>query len=100
MCIAEQSYLAVINSQKEADYLVKLTADAPKNYKGPYLAGAVLLGFHNHFGEGYTTVHGKANIGNWFGFKYGHKFNWSQSQNDTYSHVKYSLGPILILNIM
>lgn len=59
ICLAEQSYLAVINSQKEADYLVKMTKEAPKDrFKGHYLSGAVHLGFHNQLGEGYTTVYG------------------------------------------
>lgn len=59
-CIAEQSHLAIINSQEEADFLVNMTTEAPKNrYRGPYLAGAVHLGFHNIFRDGYTTVKGK-----------------------------------------
>lgn len=60
VCIAEQSYLAVVNSQEEANYLKQMIDEAPKNkYKGQYLAGAVHIGFHNMFNEGYTTVHGR-----------------------------------------
>ncbi|CAH2073664.1 unnamed protein product, partial [Iphiclides podalirius] len=45
-CDAEQSYLAIINSQEEADYLVNITERAPKDkVTGWYLRGAVHLGF-------------------------------------------------------
>ncbi|CAK1581778.1 unnamed protein product [Parnassius mnemosyne] len=45
-CDSENAYLAIINSQKEADYLVNITAEAPKNkVKGSHLRGAVHLGF-------------------------------------------------------
>lgn len=60
MCNAEQSYLAVINSQSEADYLAVLTAAAPK-YKvnENFQSGVVLLGFHNRLDEGWETVRGR-----------------------------------------
>ncbi|XP_031768374.2 macrophage mannose receptor 1-like isoform X2 [Galleria mellonella] len=52
-CNAEQSFLAIIESQAEADYFVKLTQEAPKDLvRGNYLRGAVLLGFHNVDEEG------------------------------------------------
>ncbi|XP_026329613.1 secretory phospholipase A2 receptor-like isoform X2 [Hyposmocoma kahamanoa] len=58
-CSAEQSYLAIIESQAEADYLVKMTADAPKNkVTGDFMSGAVHLGFHNKNSEGWKTVKG------------------------------------------
>ncbi|XP_072943532.1 macrophage mannose receptor 1-like [Epargyreus clarus] len=57
ICYAEQSYLAVINSDAEAAYLVNMTAEAPKdNVQGDYLRGAVHLGFHNR--DGWITVKG------------------------------------------
>lgn len=59
ICSAEQSYLAIINSPKEADYLKNLTQQAPKeNVAGDYLRGAVHLGFHNRDGEGWQTTKG------------------------------------------
>ncbi|XP_011564302.3 uncharacterized protein LOC105394158 isoform X1 [Plutella xylostella] len=59
VCAAEQSYLAVINSQKEADHLVKTTNEAPRDtIKGDYLRGAVHLGFHNRDDDGWKTVRG------------------------------------------
>ncbi|XP_047527581.1 C-type mannose receptor 2-like isoform X1 [Vanessa atalanta] len=46
VCNTEQSYLAVINSQDEADHLVDMTRKAPKdNVEGNYVRGAVHLGF-------------------------------------------------------
>ncbi|XP_049867539.1 C-type mannose receptor 2-like [Pectinophora gossypiella] len=57
VCNAEQSYLAVINSQMEADYLVKLTEDAKKDkVSGLSVTGAVSLGFHNRDGGGWKTI--------------------------------------------
>ncbi|XP_013146398.1 PREDICTED: C-type mannose receptor 2-like isoform X2 [Papilio polytes] len=45
-CDAEQAYLAIINSQLEAEHLVNITALAPKDkVKGAYIRGAVHLGF-------------------------------------------------------
>lgn len=59
VCSAEQSYLAVINSQSEADYLVKITEEAPKSkVKGNFLSGAVYLGFHNRDNDGWKTIKG------------------------------------------
>ncbi|KPI91590.1 Hemolymph lipopolysaccharide-binding protein [Papilio xuthus] len=45
ICEAEQAYLAIPNSQQEADHLSKITNDNPKNYEGYYLSGAVHLGY-------------------------------------------------------
>ncbi|XP_068629452.1 macrophage mannose receptor 1-like [Battus philenor] len=46
-CDAEQAALAIINTKEEAEFLVNLTAQAPKdNVKGLYLRGAVHLGFN------------------------------------------------------
>ncbi|KAJ0180626.1 hypothetical protein K1T71_004030 [Dendrolimus kikuchii] len=57
ICSNEQSYLAILNNQFEADYLSKLVENAPKdNILQPYLAGAVHLGFQNLNGEGWTTI--------------------------------------------
>ncbi|KAM3963156.1 C-type lectin 10 [Aphomia sociella] len=58
-CNAEESFLAVIESQKEADYFVELTQKAPKDQvQGNYLRGAVLLGFHKIDDEGWKTIKG------------------------------------------
>ncbi|CAK1545330.1 unnamed protein product [Leptosia nina] len=46
VCNAEQSYLAIIDSQLEADHFVNLTRIAKKDdVEGSYLRGAVHLGF-------------------------------------------------------
>ncbi|XP_073943839.1 uncharacterized protein isoform X1 [Choristoneura fumiferana] len=59
MCSIEQSYLAIINSQAEADYLVKVTEEAPKSkIKGNFLSGAVYLGYHNRDDDGWKTIKG------------------------------------------
>ncbi|KAF9421847.1 hypothetical protein HW555_002287 [Spodoptera exigua] len=59
VCNAEQSYLAVINTQPEADYLVALTESVPKDkVPGNYMRGAVHLGFHNRANEGWQAVRG------------------------------------------
>ncbi|RVE40947.1 hypothetical protein evm_014403 [Chilo suppressalis] len=59
VCNAEQSYLAVIDSPAEAEYLKELTDKAPKdNIGGEFLRGAVLLGFHNRLGDGWKTIKG------------------------------------------
>nr|UEP64337.1 teratocyte lectin c-type domain [Cotesia flavipes] len=59
ICNAEQSYLAVIDSPAEANYLKELTDKTSKdNIRGDYLKGAVLLGFHNRSGDGWKTIKG------------------------------------------
>uniref|UniRef100_A0A2H1VDE2 SFRICE_023678 n=1 Tax=Spodoptera frugiperda TaxID=7108 RepID=A0A2H1VDE2_SPOFR len=61
VCNAEQSYLAVINTQEEADYLVALTESKPKDrVPGNFMRGAVHLGFHNRANEGWQAVRGTA----------------------------------------
>lgn len=46
-CDAEEATLATLNSKLEADHLVNITADAPKDkVQGSYLSGAVHLGFY------------------------------------------------------
>ncbi|XP_013180342.1 PREDICTED: C-type mannose receptor 2-like [Papilio xuthus] len=45
ICESEQAYLAIPNSQQEADYLSKITNEDPKNYGGRYLSGVVHLGY-------------------------------------------------------
>ncbi|CAG4910852.1 unnamed protein product [Colias eurytheme] len=45
VCSAEQSYLAIIDSQEEADHLANLTNNANKDIGGDFLGGAVHLGF-------------------------------------------------------
>ncbi|KAL0894022.1 hypothetical protein ABMA27_014088 [Loxostege sticticalis] len=58
ICNAELSYLAVINSQDEADHLKKMTELAPKDHvQGNFLRGAVHLGFHKRGGE-WKTIKG------------------------------------------
>lgn len=60
VCSAEQSYLAVINTQAEADLLVRLTEIKTRDkVAGNYLSGAVHLGFHNRLNEGWQAVGGK-----------------------------------------
>ncbi|CAD0196873.1 unnamed protein product [Chrysodeixis includens] len=59
-CHAEQGYLAVINSQEEADYLVQLTQTPVKKVSGNFMRGAVHLGFHNRGDEGWQTVRGSS----------------------------------------
>ncbi|KAI5646938.1 lectin c-type domain-containing protein [Phthorimaea operculella] len=60
MCHAEQSYLAVINSQAEADFLVRLaTKHHDDEAPGLTLRGQILSGFHNRLGEGWKTVKGE-----------------------------------------
>ncbi|CAG4989006.1 unnamed protein product [Parnassius apollo] len=60
-CDSEDAYLAIINSQNEADYLVNITAEAPKDkVKGWYLRGAVHLGFSYDPSEnGWRTITGE-----------------------------------------
>ncbi|KAJ8722606.1 hypothetical protein PYW07_003792 [Mythimna separata] len=59
VCSAEQSYLTVINTQSEADYLVKLTELKTRNQApGDYLSGAVHIGFHNRLNDGWQAVRG------------------------------------------
>ncbi|XP_028170786.1 macrophage mannose receptor 1-like [Ostrinia furnacalis] len=58
VCSAESSYLAIIDSQAEADHLVKITAEAPKDdVQGDFLRGAVHLGFHKRK-DGWKTIRG------------------------------------------
>lgn len=59
LCSAEQSYLAVINSKEEADYLVTLIEKTPKHIKDKGSL-AVLLGFHNRNNDGWTTIKGES----------------------------------------
>ncbi|KAI5646937.1 lectin c-type domain-containing protein [Phthorimaea operculella] len=61
ICSAEQSYLSIINSQAEADFLVQLTEQKKKsNAPGLTLNGAVLLGFHNRLNdEEWKTIKGQ-----------------------------------------
>ncbi|GBP24740.1 Collectin-10 [Eumeta japonica] len=60
VCAAELSYLTIINSDKEADFLVQMTAAADKdNVSGNYMRGVVALGFHNRDQEGWKTSKGK-----------------------------------------
>lgn len=43
----------------EADHLVKITADTPKDkVTGDFLSGAVHLGFHNKDSDGWKTIKG------------------------------------------
>lgn len=62
ICNAELSYLAVINSQDEADHLTEMTELAPKDHvQGNFLRGAVHLGFHKRGGE-WKTIKGELTI--------------------------------------
>ncbi|RVE55020.1 hypothetical protein evm_000439 [Chilo suppressalis] len=61
ICNAEHSYLAIVDSNAEAEYLKQLFLNAPKNnIVGDYLRDEVLLGFHNRNGDGWKTVKGTA----------------------------------------
>ncbi|XP_023935049.1 macrophage mannose receptor 1 isoform X2 [Bicyclus anynana] len=58
VCNSEQSYLAIINDEAEANILANLTSRAPKDkVEGNYLRGAVHLGFKNN--KGWKTIKGK-----------------------------------------
>lgn len=60
VCNTEQSYLAVINSQDEADFLVNLTNNTPKdNVEGNFLRGAVHLGFQFKKNRWQTIIRSK-----------------------------------------
>ncbi|XP_075969750.1 C-type mannose receptor 2-like [Anticarsia gemmatalis] len=59
VCSAERSYLAVINTEVEANFLTTLTMGAPKDrVPGNFMHGAILLGFHSRLDEGWKTVRG------------------------------------------
>ncbi|KAI5652064.1 lectin c-type domain-containing protein [Phthorimaea operculella] len=60
VCNAEQSYLAIINSQEEADFFVDLIArEKNESAIGLTLKGAVYLGFHDRLGNGWQTIQGQ-----------------------------------------
>ncbi|XP_047021711.1 uncharacterized protein LOC124631386 isoform X2 [Helicoverpa zea] len=60
-CSAEQSYLAVINTQAEADLLVRMAeAASQRQARRTELMGVVHLGFHNRLDEGWQAVGGIA----------------------------------------
>lgn len=60
VCSYERSYLAVINSKEEAEFLAVLTENMPKNkVKEDFTTGVVLLGFHDRHEEGWQTLRGK-----------------------------------------
>lgn len=55
-CNAEQSYLAIVDSQAEADHLTRMTASALRdNVQGNLEQPAVFLGFHKRRGVWSTT---------------------------------------------
>lgn len=61
ICNAEQSYLTIINNQKEADVVTKLIADtklvsSSNSTKTP----VIYLGFRKEGGQPWTTVRGKS----------------------------------------
>ncbi|XP_028170800.1 CD209 antigen-like protein E isoform X3 [Ostrinia furnacalis] len=56
-CSAELSYLAIIDSQAEADHLAKITTDAPKEDSQNALEDTVFLGF-NKLRKGWKTIKG------------------------------------------
>lgn len=59
VCSAEQSYLAVINTQLEASDLVRLTETYTKNkVTANPTCTAIHLGFHNRMNEGWLAVRG------------------------------------------
>ncbi|KAJ8725733.1 hypothetical protein PYW08_003916 [Mythimna loreyi] len=59
VCQAEQSTLAVVRSQSDADFLAKLSESTPKpRVTGKYQRGIYHLGFHNRLNEGWQTVTG------------------------------------------
>ncbi|XP_072943530.1 lymphocyte antigen 75-like [Epargyreus clarus] len=72
ICHAEQSYLAIINSQLEDEVLINITAAAPKdNIEGSYLRGAVHLGFHDKNGI-WETIKGVPLHDSGFGHGWGY----------------------------
>ncbi|KAM3962998.1 macrophage mannose receptor 1-like isoform 2-T2 [Aphomia sociella] len=81
-CHAEQSHLAVIENQKEADFLIEFTRNTPKDHvRGDYLRGSVLLGFHKLDGEGWKTVKGTSLEES--GYSY-----WANEQSDGHDQEK------------
>ncbi|XP_013146066.1 PREDICTED: C-type mannose receptor 2-like [Papilio polytes] len=74
ICEAEQAYLAIPNSQQEADYLSKITNESPKNYGGQHLNGVVHLGFrYNETLDDWITLKDEtleqAGYSNWDDYK-------------------------------
>ncbi|XP_013146399.1 PREDICTED: hemolymph lipopolysaccharide-binding protein-like [Papilio polytes] len=58
-CDAEQGYLAIINTQDEADFLVNMTKNAAKDaVEGSFLRGFVHVGF-NWFEDDWKTIGGE-----------------------------------------
>nr|AQY54439.1 immulectin 3 [Hepialus xiaojinensis] len=59
-CVAEQSYLAILNSRTESKALINLFNTKPyRNVTQNFLRGAIHLGFHDRFTEGlFTTIRG------------------------------------------
>ncbi|KAJ8725867.1 hypothetical protein PYW08_004050 [Mythimna loreyi] len=59
VCHAEQTHLAVVSDQVEADYLANLTESAARRrIEGNYLKGMFHAGFHNRLHENWQTVRG------------------------------------------
>lgn len=60
VCNTEQSYLAIINSQDEANHLKELTAKTKKDQvQGDFLRGAVHLGYRLKKGRWKTIINSK-----------------------------------------
>nr|QWY13111.1 IML14 [Mythimna separata] len=59
MCQVEQSSLAIISNQREANFLAKLTVSTPKpRIQEKYSRGIYHVGFHNRLNEGWQTLKG------------------------------------------
>lgn len=64
-CDAEQGYLAIINTQDEADFLVNMTKNAAKDaVEGSFLRGFVHVGF-NWFEDDWKTIGGISFFYDW-----------------------------------
>ncbi|KAJ8725741.1 hypothetical protein PYW08_003924 [Mythimna loreyi] len=70
VCQLEQSSLAKVHNQLDADYLAKLTKSTPiPRVKAKYQRGIYHLGFYNRLNEGWRTVGGKpmiVDLDTWF----------------------------------
>ncbi|CAB3234687.1 unnamed protein product [Arctia plantaginis] len=76
VCSYEKSYLAVINSKQEADFLAILTESMPKKkFNEDFMPGVVLLGFHDRYEEGWETVKGTSLEDSGY-------MNWAKGQPD------------------
>nr|QWY13121.1 IML24 [Mythimna separata] len=59
VCRTEQTYLAMVSNQLEAEYLANVTESASsRRIEGDYVKGIFHAGFHNTLNKGWQTVRG------------------------------------------